>query len=130
MRLKLLTPTEVLVDQTVAKVVAEAQNGSFCLLPNHVDFLAALVPGLLAMEDENGDEQFAAIGQGLLVKRADMVLVSVGRAIVGGDLGELRRTVREQFATLDDREKATHSAVAKLEASFLRGYLELTGEQG
>jgi F-type H+-transporting ATPase subunit epsilon len=130
MNLKLLIPTEVLVDQQVTKVVAEAENGSFCLLPHHVDFLAALVPGLLAYEDENGREQFAAVGEGLLVKRSGTVLVSVRRAVLGGDLGQLRRTVREQFATLDDRERAAHAAVAKLEASFLRGYLELTGELG
>jgi F-type H+-transporting ATPase subunit epsilon len=29
-------------------VIAEAQNGSFCLLPHHIDFVAALAPGLLA----------------------------------------------------------------------------------
>ena len=28
------------------KLVAEAPNGAFCLLPRHVDFVAALVPGL------------------------------------------------------------------------------------
>lgn len=130
MNLKLLIPTEVLVDQKVTKVVAEAENGSFCLLPRHVDFLAALVPGLLAFVDEDGLEQFAAVGEGLLVKRGSDVLVSVRQATHGGDLGELRRTVSEQFSILDERERAAHAAVAKLEASFLRGYLELTGELG
>ncbi len=124
MKLKLLTPTEVIIHQPVTKVIAEAENGSFCLLPLHVDFLAALVPGLLSYESEDGREQFAAVGQGLLVKRGDEVLVSVRQAVVGGDLGELRRTVREEFAWLDERAKNAHSAVAKLEASFLRGYLE------
>ena len=48
MKLTVLLPTEILVDEEVAKVVAEAQNGSFCLLPRHIDFVAALVPGLLS----------------------------------------------------------------------------------
>jgi F-type H+-transporting ATPase subunit epsilon len=60
-----------------------------------------------------------------LVKRGDEVFVSVREAVRGGDLGELRRTVSEEFAILDERARAAHSAVAKLEASFLRGYLEL-----
>ena len=128
MRLKLLVPTEVLVDQRVTKIITEDENGSFCLLPHHIDFLAALVPGLLSFEDENGKEQFAAIDEGLLVKRSDEVLVSVRQAVRGGDLGQLRRTVSEQFAILGDRERAAHSAVAKLEASFLRSYLELAEE--
>ena len=129
MQLKLLLPTAVLVDQQVSKVVAEAENGSFCLLPRHVDFLAALAPGLLSYEDQDGNEFFAAIGEGLLVKHGDQVLVSVRQAVCGADLGRLRRAVREQFSVIDERERAAHSAVAKLEASFLRGYLELAEER-
>ena len=128
MQLKIQTPNEVLADEKVTKVVAEAENGCFCLLPRHVDFLAALVPGLLVFEDADANEHFVAVGEGLLVKKDQTVLVSVRQAVRGGDLGELQRTVREQFESIDDRERATHAAVAKLEASFLRRYLELTGE--
>ena len=125
MRLRLLIPTQVLVDQPVTKVVAEAEHGSFCLLPQHVDFLAVLVPGLLAFEDEEGNEQFVAVDEGVLVKRGEEVLVSTRQAARGADLEELRSTVIEQFEILDDRERAAQAATAKLEASFLRGYLEL-----
>jgi len=45
MQLKVLLPTQVLVDEPVSKVVAEGEDGSFCLLPRHVDFTSALVPG-------------------------------------------------------------------------------------
>lgn len=122
------TPDDVVLDQVATKVIAEAENGSFCLLPRHVDFVSALVPGLLMYEDAQGNEHFVAVGEGLLVKQGRDVSVSVRQAVPGGDLGELHRTVRERFAILDDRERATHAAVAKLEASFLRGYLDLTGE--
>nr|WP_236649141.1 F0F1 ATP synthase subunit epsilon [Rhodopirellula sp. SM50] len=128
MQLKIQTPNEVLTDQPVVKVIAEAENGCFCLLPRHVDFLAALVPGLLVFEDSDGIEHFVAVGEGLLVKKGQAVMVSVRQAVRGGDLGKLQRTVREQFESIDDRERATHAAVAKLEASFLRGFLELSGE--
>ena len=80
MRLKLLIPTRVVVDEEVAKVVADGEHGSFCLLPEHVDFLAALVPGLLAFEDEAGQERFVAVDEGVLVKRGDEVLVSTRQA--------------------------------------------------
>ncbi len=129
MRLKLLVPTAVLVDQRVTKVAAEAENGSFCLLPRHVDFLAALAPSLLSYEDDEGNESFAAVAEGLLVKHGDEVLVSVRQAVCGVNLGQLRRAVREEFSVIDERERAAHSAVAKLEASFLRGYLELAEER-
>ena len=129
MRLKLLTPTHVVVDQTVIKVVAESEHGSFCLLPQHVDFLAALVPSLLAFTDENGIEQFVAVDEGVLVKRGAEVLVSTDQAICSTDLEQLRDAVRKEFQALDDRERAAHAAAAKLEASFLRGYLELAEER-
>jgi F-type H+-transporting ATPase subunit epsilon len=129
MRLKLLLPTRIVIDEEVAKIIAEAEDGSFCLLPQHVDFLAALVPGLLCFAGRDDREQFVAIDEGLLVKHGDNVLVSTRQAVRGGDLGQLRETIRQEFATLDDRERAAHAAVAKLEASFLRGYLELAGER-
>ena len=47
MHLKVLVPTEVFVDTKTTKIVAEAENGSFCLLPHHIDFVAALVPGIV-----------------------------------------------------------------------------------
>jgi hypothetical protein len=49
MKLTILLPGEVFLEAEAAKVIAEAGNGSFCLLPRHVDFVAALVPGLLLL---------------------------------------------------------------------------------
>ena len=125
MRLKLLIPTRVVIDQPVTKVIADGEHGSFCLLAHHVDFLALLVPGLLSFEDERGKERFVAVDQGVLVKRGKEVLVSSRQAIAGDDLQHLRTAVVEEFAILDDRERAAQAATAKLEATFLRGYLEM-----
>jgi len=124
MNLKVLLPTRVLVDEEVAKVTAEAHNGSFCLLPRHVDFVAALVPGLLSFESD-GREEFLAVDDGVLVKCGQEVLVSTRRAVRGADLGALRKTIDEQFRILDDREKAARTAVTKLEADLVRRFLEL-----
>jgi ATP synthase protein I len=76
MRLKVLLPTEVLLNEAVTKVIAEAENGSFCLLPRHIDFVAALVPGLLSFTIDEGHEEFLAIDEGILVKCGAEVLVS------------------------------------------------------
>jgi len=125
MKLKILLPTEVFLEQEVTKVVAEAQNGSFCLLPQHIDFVAALSPGLLNYEDAEGEEVFLAVDEGMLVKRGDHVFVSTRNAVRGPNLGMLERTVEETFMVLDDREKNARSAVAKIEASFVRRFLEI-----
>jgi len=125
MRLKVLMPTEVVVDEQVNKVVAEAANGSFGLLPRHIDFVAPLVPGLLSFESSQGGEEFLAVDEGVLVKCGSEVLVSTRNAVRGADLGHLRATVEARFRQLEDRERATRSALARLESSVVRRFMEL-----
>jgi F-type H+-transporting ATPase subunit epsilon len=127
MNLKVLLPAEVLVQEDVAKVTAEAHNGSFCLLPKHVDFVAALVPGILSFETAGGREAFVAVDEGILVKCGEEVMVSTRNAMRGPDLGQLRRTVEERFKILDDREKTARSAMVRIEAGFVRRFLEIQG---
>ena len=87
MKLKVVLPTGTLIEQEVAKITAEAENGSFCLLPHHIDFVAALVPGLLSFENEGGEEEFLAIDEGVLVKCGAEVTVSSRNAVRGAVLG-------------------------------------------
>lgn len=126
MRLRVLLPTMVLLDEKdVTKVIAEAQNGSFCLLPRHIDFVAALVPGLLSFERDGIDEEFLAVDEGILVKCGADVKVSTRNAVRGPDLGYLKRTIDEQFRTIDERQKMMRSAIARLESNLVRRFMEL-----
>jgi F-type H+-transporting ATPase subunit epsilon len=124
MRLKVLLPTRVLIDQDVTKVTAEAENGSFCILPRHIDFVAALVPGILSFKS-NREEEFLAVDEGILVKRGNEVMVSIRKAVRGKNLGTLKQTVEEEFRILDEREKKTRSILAKLELDFARRFFQL-----
>ena len=125
MKLKVLIPTEVLIDREVTKVIAEAENGHFCLLPHHIDFVAALVPGILSFTIDTGKEIFVAVDEGILVKCDREVLVSTRNAIEGKDLETLKQTVTQQFQILDEKEKLTRSALAQFEASMMRHFKEL-----
>jgi len=127
MNLKILLPTEVLIEEGVTKVIAEAHNGFFCLLPKHVDFVAALVPGILSFETAGGREEFLAVDEGILIKCAQEVFVSTGNAMRGPDLGQVKRIVVEKFEALDEREKTARSAMARIEAGFVRRFLEIQG---
>lgn len=124
MRLKVLLPTRVLIDQDVTKVTAEAENGSFCILPRHIDFVAALVPGILYFKS-NREEEFLAVDEGILVKRGNEVMVSIRKAVRGKNLGTLKQTVEEEFRILDEREKKTRSILVKLELDFARRFFQL-----
>jgi F-type H+-transporting ATPase subunit epsilon len=121
MRLRILLPTEVLVDAEVTKVVAEAANGSFCLEPRHIDFVAGLVPGVLAYYPSPGDEALVALDEGVLVKCGAEVLVSARNGVRGQDLTHLRELVEESYLALDEQERRARTALARLEAGTLRG---------
>lgn len=125
MNLRLMLPTEILLDRPVTKIIAEADNGEFCLLPRHIDFVAALVPGLLSFFDPQGVESFAAIDHGILVKCGTDVSVSAYRGVVGSDITELQTLIDERFLELDEYERKARSALARLEAGTLRGFLNL-----
>ncbi len=125
LRLRVLLPTEVLVDQEAVKVIAEAENGEFCLLPRHIDFVAALVPGVMSFYSSNEQENFVAIDEGVLVKSGRDVRVSTLNGVLGTDLGRLKSLVEERFLDMDEHERKVRSALARLEAGTLRGFWEL-----
>ena len=125
MMLKILLPAEILLELEVKKIVAEAENGSFCLMPNHTDFVATLAPGLFTYERAEGGKELLAMDVGTLVKKGAYVLVSTRNAVRATDLGKLKQVVMEQYDILDEREKMVRSASAKLEASLIRRFVEL-----
>ncbi|MEE9912728.1 MAG: F0F1 ATP synthase subunit epsilon [Deltaproteobacteria bacterium] len=125
MLLKILLPAEVLLVQEVKKIVAEAENGSFCLMPNHIDFVATLAPGIFSYEMVAGGQELLAMDVGTLVKKGSDVLVSTRNAVKAPDLGKLKEVVVEQYDVLDEREKMVRSASAKLEASLIRRFVDL-----
>lgn len=124
MKLKVLLPTEIFIDQEISKVTAEAENGYFCLLPRHADFVTALVPSLLSFVSKTGKEEFIAVDEGILIKVGSEVLISTRNAMRGPDLGTLRRIIEEQFETINDQEKKARSILASIEASFVRRFLK------
>jgi len=125
MKLTVLLPTGILVDQEVTKVTAEAENGSFCLLPRHIDFLSALVPGLLSFETEGGEEEFLAVDEGILVKCGAEVTISTRNAVRGAPLGQLREAVEKRFRVLDEREQQARAVLAKLEADLVVRFVRM-----
>ena len=125
MHLKVIVPTEMLIDTEVTKVIAEAENGAFCLLPRHIDFVTALAPGLLSFGLSTGHEEFLAVDEGTLVKCGAEVRVSTRQAVRAPDLGQLRQMVADTFRSLDEREAIARAILAKLEADTVRRFVKL-----
>ena len=125
MRLTVRLPAETLMQEEVTRIKAEAPNGWFGLLPRHIDFVTALVPGVLIFTQARGTEEYLAIDQGVLVKCGPEVSVSTRAAVRGSNLDQLRKDVEARFQAEEEREKKAFSSEVKLEADLVRGLLEL-----
>jgi len=125
MHLKVLLPFGIFAEKTgVLRIVAEAREGSFGLLPHRLDCVAALAPGILTYESEGDGEVYLAVDQGVLVKTGLDVLVSVRNAIGGTDLGQLHEAVKREFLTLNDQEQTVRNVMAKMESGLIRRLAE------
>ena len=121
MNLKILLPFQIFADKIgVSRIVAETLEGSFGILPHRLDCVVVLAPGILTYETTTEGEVFVAVDEGVLVKTRPDVLVSVRRALVGRNLGQLREAVEREFLTLDEREQSMRSMLAKMEGDLIR----------
>ncbi len=130
LNLKVLLPFGVFVQKSnVTRIVAQTGDGSYGFLPNRLDCVAALEPGILIYVTDRSGESYIAVDEGVLVKTGFDVLISVRRAIAGPELGKLRDLVEKEFKALDDAEMSVRTATEKLEAGFLLRFGELKNER-
>jgi len=123
-KLRVLSPARAEVDADVEHITVDGAHGSFTLLPRHADFLADLVPGLMLYEVD-GIEHVLALDGGTLVKCGDEVLVSSPNVVHGSDLETLRRDAMGTFADRSEHERQARSALQRIEADFVRRFIEL-----
>jgi F-type H+-transporting ATPase subunit epsilon len=120
MNLRILLPFGVFAEKDeVLRIVADTTDGSYGLLPQRLDCVAALVPGILTYEAKDGVTVYVGIDQGVLVKAGAQVTVSVRRAMGGSDLGQLKDAVERDFLKLDEQERNVRAAVAKMETGLM-----------
>jgi F-type H+-transporting ATPase subunit epsilon len=72
--LKVITPTELVVDEQVDEVVAPGEVGEFGILPGHVPFLTALHSGELKYKIGNSETKLVVEG-GVADVRNDTVSI-------------------------------------------------------
>ena len=129
MRLQVLLPTRRLLECRIMKFVGDGANGSFCLLPRHIDFVTAMRAGISSATMEDGTEHLIGHSTGLLVKSGREVSLVVQHGIVGDCLEELQQVVSEHFQSIDEHERSAVATIARLEADFVRRYIDLENRQ-
>ncbi len=118
MDLKILLPYKVFADiKNVVSIVAETSEGSFGFLPQRLDCVAVLVPGIFTYKTDK--VHYIAVDEGLLVKAGDQVMVSVRNAVGGVELGKLADAIKNEFASISADEEKVKYMASRLETGFL-----------
>ncbi|PFG10326.1 ATPase [Marinobacter sp. LV10MA510-1] len=125
MTVTLRLPTRTLFEGRAQRLFATAVNGAFGMLPNHTDFVTALVPSVLILTDETGEELFFGIDEGLLVKTGHQVDIAIRRGVQGDSLDTLNDTIQTAFVEVDEEERVARSALSRLEANIVRRFGDL-----
>jgi len=125
MKLSILLPLGVFLEVPDATaIVLETAAGSLGLLPQRLDFVAILVPGILAYSTPGGSEVYVAVDEGVAVKTGEVVCITVRQAAGGTDLEQLEQLVVREFLVHSERDQAVRSVMVRLEATFLHRYAE------
>lgn len=138
MRLRIVTTRGVALDAVVERVVAESVDGSFTLLPRHLDVVAPLATGLLRYRgrpsdaevtaDDTGHEEpehVVAVDGGMLVKQGGLVSVATRWVVRADSTDELERALHSMTAGLDEHERASRAALGRLEHDLVARLAEI-----
>ena len=122
MRLKVLAPARVVLDQEADKITAMGPEGYFCLLPHHADFVSALAPGVLSLQGEDREISLA-VDEGILVKCGNEVLVTTRNVFEDEAGGKIKPARALEMLALDADEAKCREIIAGLEAEFSRSFM-------
>ena len=123
-RLRVVTPSRMLLDEDVDEVTAPGELGEFGVLPNHIAFLTTLVPGELSYK-QGSSKKTLAVGGGY-AEVLDNVMTVLAPAAEFADEIDSARAQRakeraEKFiAELNREEKDWEMAETALKRALVR----------
>ena len=127
MRLRIVTPLSVVVDEDIDSLRAEDASGGFGILNGHAPFLTALAISILSWKTK-GAERFCALRGGVMtVGAASAINVASREAVTGGDLATLDREVLARFQSDADSERSEHTETMRLQFDVIRRMVSRLG---
>ncbi|MFP4362468.1 MAG: F0F1 ATP synthase subunit epsilon [Spirochaetia bacterium] len=124
MKLRVLVPQKILIEQNAEKITADSLHGVFTILEHHIDCACLLSPGVIIIK--NGDkETFIANDEGVLLKNGEVVNVSVRRGIICDSLDNIDELVEQEFLERSETQKKLQTALTRLEINFTKQLIEM-----
>lgn len=122
MRLKIITPLSIVVDETIESLRAEDASGSFGILPSHTPLVTALAISIISWRQAK-IERFCAVRGGVLTvsgRKSTVIAVTTREAVVGDDLATLDVEVLARFQSDADAERVDHIEAVQLQLNAIR----------
>lgn len=120
MRLQIVTPLSVVVDEDIDSLRAEDASGSFGILPGHAPFLTALAVSIVSWR-RNEKERFCAVRGGVITVGGDVgIAIATREAVAGDDLATLDTDVLARYLSDADEERTEHVETVRLQLNAIR----------
>lgn len=120
MKLTIVTPLAIVVEQEIDSLRAEDASGSFGILSHHAPFLTSLTLSILSWRVANA-ERFCAVRGGVLtVADGGDIEVATREAVVGENLATLDADVLARFQSDAEEEKTEHVENVRLQLNAIR----------
>jgi len=124
LRLEIVTPAGTAYAQDVQMVTLPGAAGQIGVLACHVPLLTRIVPGEIIVR-RNGEDEFLAVGEGLVEITANHVAIVTDMAVAAKDIDEARVEEARQRAIARLRDKISDEEVATVNASLARSLAQL-----
>ena len=124
LRLRVVTPTRLVLDEEVDEETAPGELGEFGVLPNHIAFLSTLVPGVLTYK-QGAKTQSLAVSGGYaeVLDNVMTVLATAAEFSDEIDVARAQRTKEQSekiLAELNYEDKEFKVAEAALHRALVR----------
>jgi F-type H+-transporting ATPase subunit epsilon len=124
MRLRIVTPLSVVVDEEIDSLRAEDASGSFGVLSDHAPFLTALAISIVSWRKDE-TERFCAVRGGVMTVGAKSqpttsVDIATREAVAGNELATLDAEVLARFRADADEERIEHVETVRLQLNAIR----------
>ncbi len=124
LKFEVVTPTAVVYSQDVHMVTLPAVEGQIGIYPHHVPLLTRIVPGEVIVT-KNGEDEFLAIGGGLVEITGESVAIVTDMAVTAKDIDEAKAEEARQRAQTRLNEKIENEEVATVNAMLARSLAQL-----
>ena len=127
MRLRIVTPLSIVLDENIERLCAEDASGSFGILSGHAPFLTALTISIVRWHTGTSERYCAVRGGVMSVSDGTTITVATREALQGDNLATLDAEVLSRYLSDEDTERVDRAATVQLQLNAIRRMVSQLG---